>query len=110
MGPNNAAEAYTENLAGRKEGTHLPKAIQPRNDQMPKGTMSIGRNPTPNGAIKVSSRRIGRGQRAWRALKGTHATGEELNSPAALTARAKRERGANDKKVNPMGNRFGISS
>ena len=42
--------------------------------------------------------RASRGLRAWHAPKETHETGEALNAPAALIARAKRVRQLNDKK------------
>jgi hypothetical protein len=65
--------------------------------------MQVGRafesmNPKPKKPIKVRFRRTSRGQRAWRATKTMHETGEALNSPAALTTRAKRVRHHNPKK------------
>ncbi len=60
-------------------------------------------NPKRTGPLQVRLRTACRGQRAWHAKKKTHGTGEALYPPAALTTRAKRVRGHNDKKCPLMG-------
>ena len=55
------------------------------------------RNPTPKKPSEVRPMEACRGPRAWRARKEPHETEEARMAPAALTARAKQERGCNDK-------------
>lgn len=57
----------------------------------------MSRNPIPMKPSKVRPMEACRGPRAWRARKKPHETEEARMAPAALTARAKQERGCNDK-------------
>ena len=70
---------------------------------MQEETVLRNRNPKRTRPLQERSRTACRGQRAWHAKKKTYGTGEALKSPAALTARAKRVRGYNDKKCLQMG-------
>jgi len=63
------------------------------------------RNPELREPARVRFPKASRGLRAWHAPKETHETGEALRAPAALIARAKRERQLNDKKSGLKANR-----